>query len=172
MLHTSIAIYPSNSFINGYFISQGLWGHRGIAGKTELLEIRYDSAFRPISWEPKSSGFKTMKQSYDRFGHIKRWSWGDIGEIYNYDGAGRLTEVVRGSGANSSILKYSYRDSSSTSPNTITTASGGRFEIEHDNAGGLKKIQTARGHFHLFRIRPSVGIIRFQYQAPWITDQV
>ena len=105
-----------------------------------------------------------MKQAYDRFGHIKRWSWGDIGEIYNYDGSGRLTEVIRGSGANSSILKYTYRDSSSTSPNSITTASGGRFEIEHDVSGGLKRIQTARGHFHLFRIRPSVGIIRFQYK--------
>ena len=113
-----------------------------------------------------------MKQSYNRFGHIKRWSWGDIGEIYNYDGSGRLSEVIRGAGENASILKYSYKDSFSTIPNSITTASGGRFGIESDASGGLKSVQTARGHFHLFRIRPSVGVIRFQYQAPWITNQV
>ena len=151
--------------------TQGLWGHRAINGKQELLEIRYDSAFRPISWDPKISGFSTMKQSYDRFGHIKRWSWGDIGEIYNYDGSGRLTEVTRGSGANSSILKYSYRDSFSTAPDSITTATGGRFEVEQDESGGLKRVQTARGHFHLFSVRPSVGVVRYQYQAPWISSQ-
>ena len=149
-----------------------MWGHRDIGGKKELFEIRYDSAFRPISWEPKSSGFNTMKQSYDRFGHIKRWSWGDTGEIYNYDGSGRLTEVIRGSGSNSSILKYSYKDSFSTSPNSITTAAGGKFQIESDDSGGLKQIQTARGHFHMFRTRPSVGVVRFQYQAPWISSKV
>ena len=149
-----------------------MWGHRGVVSKKELLEIRYDSSFRPISWEPKLSSFHAMKQSYDRFGHIKRWSWGDIGEIYNYDGAGRLTDVTRGSGENSSILKYSYKDSFSTTPNSITTAAGGRFGIESDDSGGLKSVQTARGHFHLFRIRPSVGVIRFQYQAPWISNQV
>ena len=154
------------------FNSQGLWGQVGGGSKKEILEIRYDSAFRPITWEPKSSGFHTMKQSYDRFGHIKRWSWGNIGELYNYDSTGRLTEIIRGSGANSSILKYSYEDSFSISPNTVTTAAGGRFEFEYDDSGGLQRIQTARGHFHLFRVRPSINTIRFQYQAPWISSQV
>ena len=137
-----------------------------------MLEIRYDSAFRPISWEPKASSFHSLQQSYDRFGHIKRWSWGDIGEIYNYDGTGRIIEILRGSGTNGSTLKYSYKNSLSILPKSITTAVGGKFELEYDESGGLKRIQTARGHFHAFKIRPSIGLLRYQYQAPWISSKV
>ena len=142
--------------------------------KKELLEIRYDSSFRPISWEPKSGHFHGMKSSYDRFGHLKRWAWGDVGETYNYDAAGRLIEVLRGlpKDVNATVLKYSYKDSFSILPNSVTTAAGGRFVIEYDGAGGLSRIQTPRGHFHSFRIKPSVGVLRYQYQAPWISLKV
>ena len=32
----------------------------------------------------------------------------------------------------------------------------------------MQKIQTPRGHFHGFNLKSSVGLTRFQYQAPWL----
>ena len=37
-----------------------------------------------------------------------------------------------------------------------------------DENSGLQKIQTPRGHFHGFNLKSSVGLTRFQYQAPWL----
>ena len=31
----------------------------------------------------------------------------------------------------------------------------------------MRRVQTPRGHFHSFLLRPAVGSLRFQYSAPW-----
>ena len=134
--------------------------------KQELLEIRYDSVSRPISWEPKLPGFHDLKQSYDRFGNPERWIWGDLSESFAYDVGGRLIEVTRG---NSTLLKYSYADAFQTLPNAVITGQGAVYKLNYEDGGkvGLRSIQTPRGHIHSFRIKPSISILRFQYRAPW-----
>ena len=57
--------------------------------KQELLEVRYDSSLRPINWQPKAGGFEDMKQSYDRFGNLEKWTWGPETRSFDYDSAGR-----------------------------------------------------------------------------------
>lgn len=39
-----------------------------------------------------------------------------------------------------------------------------------ESQGGLSKIQTPRGHFHSFNLKSSLGLMRFQYQAPWLEE--
>ena len=136
--------------------------------KTELLEIRYDSLSRPIQWEPKAGGFVTLLQSYDRFGHMQEWSRGDVVERYDYDKSGRISAISLG---NVTQLKYGYPDAFQILPNAVTTGSPGgksKFSLDYDEkTGGLTRIQTPRGHFHSFRLRPAVGSLRFQYLSPW-----
>ena len=45
----------------------------------------------------------------------------------------------------------------------------GLYSLFYEN-GGLAKVQTPRGHFHTFSQKASVGLMRFQYQGPWIQD--
>jgi len=139
--------------------------------KTELMEIRYDSSMRPISWEPKVPGsFNQLKQSYDRFGNLDRWTWGDVEESYGYDQAGRLIAVTRG---NWSLYKYSYSDAFQVLPKAVITGQGAIFKMTYERGskvgggGGLSSIQTPTGHVHSFKVRPSINVLRFQYQAPW-----
>jgi len=59
-----------------------------------------------------------------------------------------------------------YKDPFEVRPSAVFTASNNRFSLEYDEkTGGLKNIQTPRGHFHAFRRRPSVGGLKFQYQV-------
>ena len=137
--------------------------------KRELLEIRYDSESRPIVWEPKDGSFAPLEQSYDRFGHLKNISRGNVFESFLFDESGRLSEISLG---NVSYLKYIYQDAFEIRPSAVVTGLGGKFVLDYDEkSGGLRHIQTPRGHFHGFRRRPSVGSLRFQYQAPWIEEQ-
>ena len=43
-----------------------------------------------------------------------------------------------------------------------------QYTMVFDENSGLQKIQTPRGHFHGFNLKSSVGLTRFQYQAPWL----
>ena len=43
-----------------------------------------------------------------------------------------------------------------------------QYTLVFDENSGLQKIQTPRGHFHGFNLKSSVGLTRFQYQAPWL----
>jgi hypothetical protein len=134
--------------------------------KDQLLEIRYDSLSRPLKFEAKQFG--ALTQSYDRFGNLKEWNWGGlIGEAYVYDLSGRLTEVIR---SNVTLVQYKYKDAFKTLPEAVITG-GGKYNLIHDEQnGGLKQIQTPRGHLHGFNLRPTVGMMRFQYRAPWLKE--
>ncbi len=133
--------------------------------KRELLEVRYDSSSRPIHWDPRVAGFATVKQGYDRFGRLQQWSWGDVIEQYEYDKSGRLERVILG---DKPILRYHFPDTETSWPDWIATGSGGKFLLNYDKeSGGLSQIQTPRGHFHSFLLRPTIGSLRFLYTAPW-----
>lgn len=91
------------------------------------------------------------------------FSRGNVFESFQYDDSGRLTDVSRG---NMSQLKYVYRDVFEVRPSSVLTGSNSRFSLDYDEkTGGLKNIQTPRGHFHAFRRRPTIGGLRFQYQV-------
>ena len=75
------------------------------SGKEELLEVRYDSQSRPLIFEAAS--FASMEQSYDRFGNLEKWNWGDLTEAYKYDQNGRLTDLTRG---NITFMTYQYKE--------------------------------------------------------------
>lgn len=154
----------------------------------ELLEIRYDSESRPIRWEAApSSSYDPLTQAYDRFGHLKKWTWGSLEEAFGYDVAGRQVEITRG---NVSVVRYTYKDPFRNLPDAVAVGNRAMYKLQYDQgpAGvdgdvpsggadsggnkdggfGLRSIQTPRGHFHMFRATPAVGFIRYQYQAPWL----
>ncbi|XP_059078932.1 teneurin-m-like isoform X2 [Tigriopus californicus] len=133
--------------------------------KSELIEVRYDSLSRPIRWEPLAGGFSPVDLGYDRFGHLNKWSRGQVSEEYTFDKAGRLNSIQRG---NATLLTYHYAEAYLGLPNSISTGQGSKFILDYeDKTGGLKSIQTPRGHFHSFRLRPGPGFLRFQYLSPW-----
>ena len=47
-----------------------------------------------------------------------------------------------------------------------TSLPTGKFELKYDEegGGGLSQVQTPRGHLHLFRTRPAVDAMRYQYR--------
>ncbi len=150
-------------------------GIKGGGDRESLLETRFDSESRPMVWQPSASaGFSPVSQSYDRFGRLQNWSRGEAKEEYAYDGAGRLTRVARGGAV---VLRYEYSSSGGGGPGSsrpsavVTGQKDGRFALhygsEEGSGQGLRKIQTPRGHFHSFLLRPAVGGLRFLYFAPW-----
>ncbi|XP_040567553.1 teneurin-m isoform X3 [Lepeophtheirus salmonis] len=132
--------------------------------KTELIEIAYDSLSRPLSWKPLSNSFHRMTQTYDRFGRLESWNWGDLAENYFYDSSGRLERIFRG---NSTILKYFYPDAISIHSVKVETGSGSIYLLDYEESGGLTRLQTPRGHMHSFAVKPMVGSLRWTYRAPW-----
>ena len=136
------------------------------SGQRELLEVRYDSGSRPIHWQPREGGFEPMTQGYDRFGRLQRWRRGGVAEDYEYDQGGRLKRVSRG---NETLLEYHFESAAAAAaaaPVGVSTGGGGKYALEY-SGGGLRRVQTPRGHFHSFLLRPAVGTLRFQYSAPW-----
>ena len=89
------------------------------SGKEQLLEVRYDSVSRPLVFEAAS--FASMGQSYDRFGNLEQWKWGDLSEAYKYDQNGRLTSVIRG---NVTFLTYQYKEKFDMLPQTVNLGKG------------------------------------------------
>ncbi len=89
-----------------------------------------------------------MKQSYDRFGHLSQWRRGDVEESYLHDRSGRLAGVSK---SNRTVLAYDYEGNTVTPVAVSTGIEGSRFELEHDEAAGLRQIRTPAGHVHSFR---------------------
>lgn len=127
------------------------------SGKEQLLEVRYDSLSRPLKFEAKGA-FDDLEASYDIFGNLQKWTWGPgLSEAYTFDKAGRLTEVTR---SNNSVLGYDYKDAFSALPASVSVGKA-KYSLVYDAAnGGLKRIQTPRGHFHSFNVKADVGHIR------------
>lgn len=74
-----------------------------------LLNVSYDALGRPLRWSP-ARPFLPVVMSYDRFGQLESWSWGDMKEDYTYDRNGRFEGVTYGDGTR---IIYSFRDATS-----------------------------------------------------------
>ena len=77
---------------------------------TTLLNVTYDSVGRPLRWTP-AEPFLPVDLTYDRFGFLKTWTWGEMKEEYMYDRAGRFEGVTYVDG---SRVTYFFKDSLST----------------------------------------------------------
>lgn len=86
----------------------------GGSGKEQLLEVRYDSLSRPIKFQ--AAAFDSLEQSYDIFGNLEKWTFGELQESYAYDQAGRLTGIANG---NATLMTYSYQDEFNILPHKI-----------------------------------------------------
>lgn len=82
--------------------TEAVFNHIGMA----LLNVSYDPLGRPIRWIP-SEPFIPMHLSYDRFGQLEQWLWGDQRETYTYDKDGRFESVTYADGTKKT---YSYKD--------------------------------------------------------------
>ena len=139
-------------------------------GKDQLLEIRYDSLSRPLVAEPaKGSGFATVTQSYDVFGNLDSWSWGDLAEKLDFDQTGRLKSRSR---SNETLISYEYQEDFDVLPKSVIIDNKkSKYEMVYDDVnGGLKRVKTPMGHFYDFNLKSSVGLMRFQVRFPWITE--
>ena len=94
------------------------------SGKEELLEVRYDSLSRPLIYEASTVAFASLNQSYDIFGNLQSWAFGELGESYTYDKGSRLVEVSRG---NVSYLKYGYKDNFDVLPRSVKLGDNSQF---------------------------------------------
>lgn len=84
-----------------------------------LLNVSYDQLGRPLRYTP-AQPFLPVTMSYDRFGQLAVWSWGDMKEEYVYNRNGRFEGVTYSDGAK---VVYSFKDISSvkvTLPNFTT----------------------------------------------------
>ncbi len=139
------------------------------SGKEQLLEVRYDSLSRPLAFDPRGN-FAALEQTYDIYGNLESWTFEDLNEAYKYDQAGRLINIERG---NESLLAFAYKDSFDVLPRVIGLGGNkSQYRLTYqDTYGGLSKIQTPRGHFHSFKIKADLGLLRFQYRAPWLQEE-
>ena len=138
-------------------------------GKEQLLEIRYDSLSRPLMAEPaKGSGFATLNQSYDLFGNLNSWSWGDLHEKLEFDEkTGRLKSKSR---SNETMISYDYEEAFDVLPKFVVIDKS-KYELTFDKVnGGLQRIKTPLEHFYDFNLKSSVGLMRFQIRFPWIEN--
>lgn len=138
-------------------------------GKDQLLEIRYDSLSRPLKTEPaKGSGFATLEQTYDLFGNLNSWTWGDLQEKLSFDQTGRLISKSR---SNQTLMTYDYEQPFDVLPKAVILNES-RYELVFDKVnGGLQRIKTPMGHSYDFNLKSSVGLMRFQVRFPWLEDQ-
>ncbi|XP_069951086.1 teneurin-m-like isoform X3 [Cherax quadricarinatus] len=131
------------------------------AGVT-LLNVSYDPLGRPLRWTP-AQPFLPVEMSYDRFGQLEHWSWGDMKEEYSYDRNGRFEGVTYADG---SKVMYSFKDISSVKPYKVSVSSGAEHLLEHDEGGALSAVTTPRGHKYAFHVQPSLLHNRFTFTPP------
>lgn len=74
-----------------------------------LLNVSYDQLGRPLHYTP-AQPFLPVIMSYDRFGQLAAWSWGDMKEEYAYNRNGRFEGVTYSDGTK---IVYSFKDVSS-----------------------------------------------------------
>lgn len=74
-----------------------------------LLNVSYDTLGRPLRYTP-AQPFLPVTMSYDRYGQLAVWSWGDMKEEYTYNRNGRFEGVTYSDG---SKVVYSFKDISS-----------------------------------------------------------
>ncbi|KAK3862550.1 hypothetical protein Pcinc_031597 [Petrolisthes cinctipes] len=131
-------------------------------GGAALLNVSYDALGRPLRWTPVRP-FLPVMMSYDRFGQLESWSWGDMKEDYTYDRNGRFEGVTYGDGTR---IVYSFRDATSVKPYKVSVASGAEHLLEHDEGGALSAVTTPRGHKYTFHVQPSLLHNQFTFTPP------
>lgn len=90
-----------------------------------LLNVTYDDLGRPLRWTP-TAPYAPVSLSYDRYGLLQEWKWGELREDYLYDHAGRFEGI---SYADRSKFTYSYKRISSIKVSTYLFYSRGTFSI-------------------------------------------
>ncbi|XP_066954350.1 teneurin-m-like isoform X2 [Macrobrachium rosenbergii] len=131
------------------------------AGAT-LLNVSYDALGRPLRWSP-AQPFLPVQLTYDRFGQLEHWSWGEMREDYAYDRNGRFEGVTFADGTK---VTYSFKDLSSVKPYKVSIASGAEHLLEYDEGGAMSSITTPRGHKYSFHVQPSLLHNRFTFTPP------
>ncbi|XP_034946583.1 teneurin-m isoform X3 [Chelonus insularis] len=134
-----------------------------IDDRVELLNVTYDRNARPLKWTPRNGIFAGVDLEYDRFSRLTRWTWGDIGETYGFDRAGRLFEIKYSDGT---AMVYAFKDMFSSLPLKVTTPRGSDYLLQYDEAGALQSLTTPRGHIHAFSLQTSLGFYKYQYYSP------
>lgn len=82
--------------------TEAVFNHIGMS----LMNVTYDPLGRPLRWHP-SEPFLPVTVTYDRFGQLEQWTWGDQRETYTHDKDGRLDSV---SYADGTKITYDYKD--------------------------------------------------------------
>ncbi|XP_050695509.1 teneurin-m-like isoform X5 [Eriocheir sinensis] len=127
-----------------------------------LLNVSYDQLGRPLRYTP-AQPFLPVTMSYDRYGQLAIWSWGDMKEEYAYNRNGRFEGVTYSDGIK---VIYSFKDTSSVKPYKVSVSDGAEHLLEYDEGGALSGVTTPRGHKYTFHVQPSLLHNRFTFTPP------
>uniref|UniRef100_A0A146KU89 Tenascin-like protein n=4 Tax=Lygus hesperus TaxID=30085 RepID=A0A146KU89_LYGHE len=134
-----------------------------IDDRVELINVTYDRTARPVKWSPRNGIFAGVELEYDRFSRLSTWKWGKLIESYEFDRAGRLSEIRYADGFST---LYAFKDMFSSLPLKVTTPRGSDYLLQYDEAGALQSLTTPRGHIHAFSLQTSLGFYKYQYYSP------
>jgi YD repeat-containing protein len=130
--------------------------------RNEILSLRYDSGGRVIQVVPRGP-VEGLNVTYDRHGRWTQWNRGDFTMSRMFDvKTGRMVERKLSS---QSVYRYSYKNGSKQ-PTDVILPSAKQYQLQYDEAGGLRTVTTpslARHHFHSLML---IGRRRYVYRPP------
>ncbi|CAG5114545.1 unnamed protein product, partial [Candidula unifasciata] len=128
----------------------------------DIITVVYSSAGLPIQFIPASS-HHSMNVTYNSYGDILEWQYGDLIEQREYKDPGLIKQRTLKPGGKQ--FRYFYRNHS-RKPTDIFLPSGKQYLFKHDKQGNLQSVMTPfLGHHH-FNTLLTLGMRRFLYRAP------